>query len=593
VTKAQQELRRMARARWHYEKPPSVIEWAEKNIYLDGRLTARPGLYATTYTPYVRGVLEALADPGVHTVTLCWGSQTGKTLTLAVWLAYRIANDPAPALLVMPNADLARSYSETRLTPIFEKCKPVRAVFPRDSDDYKNLEMQFLTMTLSLVGSNSPSNLSSRPICCAVLDELDSFAPADDKNASAYSLALERTKSFPQRKHVLTSTPTVATGDIWQNYLAGTQELYHVPCHACGHMQAMEFSQMRWDQDARLPDGKWDLKRVAESARYECEKCQAEWAESHRRKSIEQGRWVASNANAETGRRSMRLPSWYSPTVTFADVCKKFLTEKHYLHGLQGWVNGWASQPWDDQFDDDASVEIPAGAFAKRQEWPMEHLKLAAIDRQIDGYWFAIRAFAKDGTSRLWDEGQARTIEDVAHHLEAHGVRPEHVCMDSGYETQDSYRICARYKWTAIKGEERANYWVETPRGRMKSVHSTPQPTDAGCMLILLSSPGCQDLLAWLRRGQGPLWEIAHDVSPQYREHMNSHKKVHRINRKTGRDLYEWIRIKQRQDHLYDCETYLAGWAVYGKIIAPTGALEANSGQDGTAAEGAPTAPRR
>ena len=115
MTTAQEEMRRRARARWHYEKPPGVIEWAERNVQLDGRITARPGLYATTYTPYVRGVLEALADPGVHTVTLCWGSQTGKTLTLAVWLAYRIANDPAPALLVMPNADLARSYSETRL----------------------------------------------------------------------------------------------------------------------------------------------------------------------------------------------------------------------------------------------------------------------------------------------------------------------------------------------------------------------------------------------------------------------------------------------------------------------------------------------
>ena len=96
-------------------------------------------------------------------------------------------------------------------------------------------------------------------------------------------------------------------------------------------------------------------------------------------------------------------------------------------------------------------------------------------------------------------------------------------------------------------------------------------------MLLLLSSPACQDLLAWLRRGQGPRWEVAHDVSPDYKEHMSSHKKVHRINRKTGRDLYEWIRIKSRQDHLYDCETYLAGFAVYGKIIRPTASMEADS----------------
>ena len=287
MTKAQEDLRKRARIRWHYERPPGVIEWAEKNIQLDSRLTARPGLYSTTWTPYVRGVLEALADPGVHTVTLCWGSQTGKTLTLAIWLAYRIANDPAPALLVMPNADLARSYSETRLTPIFEKCKPVKRLFPRDMDDFKILEMQFATMTLSLVGSNSPANLSSRPICLAVLDELDSFAAPSEKDAAAYSLALERTKAFPQRKHVLTSTPTLNTGDIWINFQAGTQETFHVPCHACAESAPMEFGQIKWDETARSEDGKWDMKRVTETAAYHCPKCDAKWSEGNRRKSIE------------------------------------------------------------------------------------------------------------------------------------------------------------------------------------------------------------------------------------------------------------------------------------------------------------------
>ena len=573
MTKAQTELRRRARQRWHYEKPPGVIQWAERNIQLDSRLTARPGLYSTTWTPYVRGVLEALADPGVHTVTLCWGSQTGKTLTLAVWLAYRIANDPAPALLVMPNADLARSYSETRLTPIFEKCRPVKQLFPQDMDDLKILEMQFATMTLSLVGSNSPANLSSRPICLAVLDELDSFAAPSEKDAAAYSLALERTKAFPQRKHVLTSTPTLNTGDIWINYQAGSQETYHVPCHSCGDFQAMEFGQIRWDETARAEDGKWDMKRVSETAAYYCPKCDAKWTESHRRKAIEQGKWVAANNSAETGRRSFRLPSWYSPTITFADCAKKFLTEKHYLHGLQGWVNGWSAMPWEDQFDDDDLTNIPSGAFGKKQLWETDHIKLAAIDRQIDEFWFVVRAFARDGSSRLIEEGRRRTIEDIAQSLQELGVKNIHTCIDSGYETQDTYRIAARYGWVAIKGEERQFFYIEGVGGRMKSVHSSDQPTDAGCRLLLLSSPSCQDLLAWLRRGQGPMWEVAHDVSPEYREHMASHRKAHRINRKTGKDLYEWIRIKGRQDHLYDCETYLAGLAVWGKVIQAEAAM--------------------
>jgi hypothetical protein len=561
--------------RWHYEEPPGVIEWAERHVQLDSRLTARPGLYTTAYTPYVRGVLEALGDPGVHTVTLCWGSQTGKTLTLAVWLAYRIANDPAPALLVMPNADLARSYSETRLTPILQKCRPVRGLFPHDMDDFKILEMQFATMTLSLVGSNSPANISSRPICIAVLDELDKFAPPTEKEAAAYNLALERTKAFPGRKHVLTSTPTLSTGDIWQNYQAGTQETFHVPCHACGEMQGMEFGQIKWDEGARGEDGRWDLKRVQDTARYHCIKCNEGWGEGHRRKAVEKGRWVAGNGQADPGHRSFRLPSWYS-NIGFGETAKKFLTEKHYLHGLQGWVNGWCALPWEDQFSDEEAMAIPPGAFAKRQEWATPHILLAAIDRQIDEWWYVIRAFARDGASRLWDEGRRRTIEEIAEMMQGQGVK--HVAIDSGYEAQDTYRIAARYGWTAIKGEERPHFLIDHRGGRIKSVHSSEQATDAGCRLLLLSSPACQDLLAWLRRGQGPSWEVAHDVSPEYREHMASHRKVHRVNRKTGRDQYEWIRIKSRPDHLYDCETYLAGFAVYGKVIAAEGAGQIDTG---------------
>jgi hypothetical protein len=440
-------------------------------------------------------------------------------------------------------------------------------------NDFKIMEMQFATCTLSLVGSNSPSNLSSRPICICVLDELDSFAPPSEKDAAAYSLALERTKSFPQRKHVLTSTPTLSTGDIWINYQAGSQETFHVPCHACGEFQAMEFGQIRWDETARSEDGKWDMKRVTETATYHCAKCDAKWSERNRRQSIERGRWVAGNPSAEIGRRSFRLPSWYSSTLGFADAAKKFLTEKHYLHGLQGFVNGWSAMPWEDQFDDDELNSIPPGAFAKKQDWEADHIKLAAIDRQIDGYWFVVRAFGRDGSSRLIEEGRRRTIEDVAQSLQDLGVKPRHACIDSGYETQDTYRIAARYGWMAIKGEERPHYLIEINGTRIKSVHSSEQTTDAGCRLLLLSSPACQDLLAWLRRGQGPLWEVAHDVSPDYREHMASHRKAHRINRKTGKDVYEWIRIKSRQDHLYDCETYLAGLAVYGKVIAAEATL--------------------
>jgi phage terminase large subunit GpA-like protein len=570
-----QELIEVDRSCWAKREKLSAWEWAEKNVTLSGA-TPYKGPYRTSYTPYVRGVLDALEDWRTHTVVLAWGSQTAKTTSLMVWLNWRQAKHPPAALWVMPTEALARSFSESRLQPMFRSCSEVAQAIPEDSDRWKILEMHWTTgNTINLVGSNSPAAISSRPVEVVVCDELDKFAPASEKEAAAFALALERTKAFPRRKHVLTSTPTLATGDIWIQYLAGTREKYFVPCPHCSEMQELVFGQVKWDEQARGEDGKWDLKKVRKTAHYLCEKCGEKIDDGHKTAMLRAGEWRATaGEDSEPGRRSFHLNSLYSPSITYADAAVKFLTEKNYLQGLQNFVNGWLALPWEDQFDDDEAAAIPPGAFAKKQPWDKDHILLAAIDRQIDEYWYVIRAFARDGTSRLFDEGRRRTIEDVAQLMAEHRIQPRHVAIDSGYETQDTYRIAARYGWTAIKGEERPHFLIEDRGMRIKSVHSSIQPTDAGCQLLLLSSPGCQDLLAWLRRGQGPMWEVAHDVSPEYREHMASHKKVHRVNRKTGKDLYEWIRVKHRPDHLYDCETYLAGFAVYGKVIAAEAAME-------------------
>jgi phage terminase large subunit GpA-like protein len=49
---------------------------------------------------------------------MCWATRVGKTTIPTIGLAYRIDNDPAPALWVNPNAPLAKSFSATRWQPL-------------------------------------------------------------------------------------------------------------------------------------------------------------------------------------------------------------------------------------------------------------------------------------------------------------------------------------------------------------------------------------------------------------------------------------------------------------------------------------------
>jgi hypothetical protein len=458
-------------------------------------------------------------------------------------------------IFVMPTEHLARSFSETRLRPMMDACPPVVEQYHKNPDKLKILEMHFRGCTLALVGSNSPSAVSSRPVEIAILDELDKFAPPTSKEAAAFSLAMERTKAFPRRKHVLTSTPTLATADIWQQFIAGSQEYYFVPCPDCGEFQQFVFDQIKWDRESKRENGKYDFQKVQDSSRYECVKCKGTISDADKDGMLARGEWRATNPHGEPGRRSMHISSLYSPSVTWAMCAVKFLTEKGYIQGLQNFVNSWLALPWEDQFSEEKEDISIYGIHQKGAPWDQEVIRLAAIDRQIDHLWYVVRGYAKDGSSRIVDEGRCQTIEDCYETINKKlGVHPK-------------YRVCARYGWTALKGEDRPSYIHHVNNVPVRKVHSPPQMTDAGCMLILFSSQACQDLLAWFRKGHGQGWEIAQDVSPEYREHMKSHAKRHRLDRRTGRDIYEWIRVKGRPDHLYDCETMLCAWAAYGKII--------------------------
>ena len=100
-----------------FQPKRSVVEWAEASVELSPRITEQPGPYTTRMYPYVREVLEAMGDPNVRRVSLCWGSQTSKTTSFYIMLGYVIDQAPAPILWVFPSALLCRNFASERWLP--------------------------------------------------------------------------------------------------------------------------------------------------------------------------------------------------------------------------------------------------------------------------------------------------------------------------------------------------------------------------------------------------------------------------------------------------------------------------------------------
>lgn len=220
-------------------------------------------------TPYLTGVMDVLLDYETEEVVLCKASQLGGTEVILNILGYIIQQDPSPTLVVYPSDVLAESIAKNRIVPMIQASPALRERY-RDEDS-KKLELQFDGMYLSLAGSNSPSNLASKAIRFLLLDEVDKYPGASNKEADPISLARERTKTFANRKIFITSTPTITTGHVWKS-LQGcdVEKHYFVPCPHCGKMIELKWSQVKF------PNGEgMSYADRAEMAMYVCPECDA------------------------------------------------------------------------------------------------------------------------------------------------------------------------------------------------------------------------------------------------------------------------------------------------------------------------------
>ena len=199
--------------------PPPIATWARKCLFISARQgTARPGFYDTAKTPYILEPLQAMADPAIRRVTLCFGSQTGKTQALIAALAYLWRWAPGPTMVVQPAIDEAKTFGETRLKPTLEDSEELRQLLPHDrKGGYKKDFYALRGSLVYLIGAGSPSKMASKPCRYTILDETDKFPAEFTAEGDPIKLIEQRTKTYQGRqKELFTSTPTLETGVIWR-----------------------------------------------------------------------------------------------------------------------------------------------------------------------------------------------------------------------------------------------------------------------------------------------------------------------------------------------------------------------------------------
>jgi len=589
---APEALQAVEKAMWHVLAPtPSrpVWQFLEDHAYLTETQSSSPGQFRTTSRPYMREPLDCFRDKRITDLALCFGTQTGKTTIVIGGAAWKLCNDPMNALWVMPNTDLASSFSKSRWIPFIDSIDPLQKQKSTDRKLFATLEQHFSRAILNFVGSNSPANVSSRPAGLLLVDETDKLGQKTEKEAGALQNAEERSKTFPYPLRVKTSTPTTVHGDIWQEFLRGDQRYFFVPCpHPnCGKKIQLKWGQVRWwehDASESKTNGDWDEEKVRKNTYYRCQECEGKIYDHQKEMLLAGGEWIPTNPNSLIGRRSYHLNSLYAPLkeCNWGLLAVKWIQSKTSLTRRQAFINSTLAEPYDDErsVDDDPINTV----IYTTSDLPTDRIPIMTVDVQENHFWTIIRDWSNPklpGGQQSWlmHEGRIETPEELEALQAKYGVEAKRVGLDMAHRPNKVGALLVKNGWRGLWGSDKAGFIHSLGNGNkvikeyspvqyrdphLGTVHQSEQNNKA--MFVYWANDRIKDRLEVLRYEDPPRWHVHNNISKDYVHQMNSERREVKTYRMTGRKAYYWKRIR-KANHLFDCESMQIVMGLIGGVI--------------------------
>jgi phage terminase large subunit GpA-like protein len=569
----------------------TVSAWSDKYRILTSKGSGEPGQWRTDRTPYLREILDSLSvNSPAQRIVLMFAAQLGKTEVGLNWICYVMQHAPGPMLTVLPTLEVRKRWVRQRLDPLLTETPVIRALFDarraRDAGNAEDMK-DFPCGMLVIGGANSPASLASMPIRYVLCDEVDRFPWEVGQEGDPLGLIDERTKTFPRRKVLLVSTPTVkGASRIEGEYEKSDMRQFHVPCPHCGELQVL-----RWRHD----DGRYGLIHNAATGAvyYACIHCGERIDEHHKPAMLAAGRWIPRHP--ERAVRGYHLSGLYSPIglgFTWAELWRKWEEAHGDTANLKRFINTTLGESWEEQGD---SIEDLA-LIARLEDYPdtlQASLRTAGVDVQKDRL---------EATIVAWGAGEEGWLID---HLILPGdtARPEvwealhdaltdagiaFAAIDSGYNTSMVYAFTEKRRWSvAVKGitgmgrpliEDEKKRRQRLRNRRKKAAHVEPLGVDQGKALLYarlkLPVPGP----AYLHFPRDPAFD------DEYFAQLAAEKLVTKI--KGTRPFQEWVQTRPRNEAL-DCLLYaLAALRLSGKtpaapVMVPAGVVSSPPAQPG------------
>lgn len=539
----------------------TVSSWADRYRVLTSKGSSEQGQWSTDRTPYLSAILDDLSTSSpVQRIVLQFAAQLGKTEVGLNWIGYVMQHAPAPMLVVLPTLEVRKRWVRQRLDPMLNETPVIRSIFDnRRARDAANAEdiKDFPGGMLVIGGANSPASLASMPIRYVLCDEVDRFPWEVGDEGDPLGLIDERTKTFPRRKVLLVSTPTVkGVSRIEGEYERSDMREYHVPCPACGHYQVLEWKRA---------DGNYGLVHIESTGavRYCCESCGELFDEHHKTQMLAAGRWIARHPERQV--RGYHLNGLYSPIglgFTWRELWQKWQDSHGDTANLKRFINTTLGQTWEEQGDsiedialigrlEDYPGTLPTDLITAGVDVQKDRLEVSCVGwRRADEEAWLLDHLIIPGDTAMPDVWQqlADELAEVGVHVAA---------IDSGYNTSLVYDFTAKRRWAVpIKGmpgmgrplvEDEKKRRQRLRNKRKRGVQVEPLGVDQGKALIYarlkLAAPGP----GYIHFPRDPAFD------DEYFAQLAAERLVTKV--RGTRPFQEWVQIRPRNEAL-DCLVY-------------------------------------
>ncbi len=545
-------------------------------------------------TPYFVPIMVRKADPLVREIVVLTASQMAKTECQLNIIGQQFADDPQPCIVVFPTENAAQGQFEPRLMDMLNSTPSLRA---KTAQGHKNKKTAKLIggVSLRLAWAGSATELASQPAALLCVDELDRMEPVKGEG-DVVQLVKARSTTYPDKKLIVTSTPTVGTVDTyvhegtgiehwkvanpediesptWLRWQKGTRCEWAVPCPACNLYFVPRLRRLKWPKGATPAEA-----RVA--ARLECPACFALLDDGGKDDMNAAGRYVAPGQQVIDGEVVGEIPSnetwsyWVSglcsPWRTFGEAAQEYVealasgdpeiiqavvnTVFNELYSVAGLALPWEeikqklTLPY-------AMGEVPAGAV----------VLVAGVDIQADRYVYEIRAFGLKIGSWLVECGEVwgdprleQTKRELLTVLGAdyggHTVRLAN--LDSGFWPEVAYDLARRlpHQIRATKGHDS----LDRPlKASMVDVTVGGKTVKRGVQLWHVDAGFFKSFVygrfAW-PAGEAGGFYLPHDVPDRYVQELTAEKP---IKKASGRTM--WVRVKKANHSLDTAALAVAG----------------------------------